>query len=200
MKVRYLDIDMKDGMGGEDRHTLLPIGYAILDRGARTVKAPALRAADCATSPAYRHQPLTAEHARAFDEHWSARGGEARLTLSEEELVVRKRERAAGAVEVEKHVDTERVSRAIPLTHEEVVVERHAVSGAAAAPGSIGAEELRVPLMAEEAVVEKRVVPKEEVVVRTREVTENEVVEATLRREHAEVHRDGAPGPADGER
>ena len=51
-------------------------------------------------------------------------------------------------------------------------------------------EDIRIPLHAEEAVVEKRVVPTEEIVVRKREVVENEGVDATLRREHAEVERE----------
>ena len=52
---------------------------------------------------------------------------------------------------------------------------------------TIGEEHIRVPLSAEEAVVEKRVVPKEELVVRKQEVTEERMVEADLRTERAEV-------------
>lgn len=196
MKVRYLDVDMKDGMGGaEDRHTLLPIGYAQLDRDSRTVRATTLRAADCATAPAYGRTPLTHQGADEMDDHWRGRGtadNETHMTLSEEQLAVRKRERAAGEVEIEKQVVTERVSQAVPLTHDEVVVERRPAEGGMVAGGTIGGEEhIRVPLTAEEAVVDKRVVPKEELVVRTQSVTENEVVEADLRRETAEVTRDG---------
>jgi stress response protein YsnF len=40
-------------------------------------------------------------------------------------------------------------------------------------------------------VVQKRVVPREELVVRKREVQEREVVEADLRRERIDVNRDG---------
>ena len=118
------------------------------------------------------------------------RGTEERLTLSEEELAIGKREVRAGEVEVEKRVETEHVRREVPLTHEEVTVERRPLDGMVAAGGlnnTIGEEHIRVGLTAEEAVVEKRVVPKEELVVRKQEVTEERVVEADLRSEHAEV-------------
>ena len=116
-----------------------------------------------------------------------------RLVLSEEELAVGKRDVRAGEVEVTKRVETERVAEDVTLRHDEVEVERRPITeGYAAGGATIGQEEeIRIPLHAEEAVVEKRVVPKEEVVVRKREVAENEVVEADLRRERAEVHREG---------
>jgi uncharacterized protein (TIGR02271 family) len=194
MKVRYLDVDLREGMAdGSERHALVPIGYAVLDRDSRTVRATGLQSAELGGLPAYEHRPLTHQAATDLDNHWTARGatsGEARITLSEEQLAVRKRERAAGAVEVEKHVETQHVRESVPLSHEEVTVERRPVTDPMAATGRIGEEHIRVPLSSEEAVVDKRVVPKEELVVRKQEVTENEVVEADLRRERAEVHRD----------
>ena len=117
-----------------------------------------------------------------------------RLVLSEEELAVGKRAVNAGEVEITKRVETQRVSEPVTLRHDEVEVERRPISdGYSAAGATIGeSEEIRIPLQAEEAVVEKRVVPTEEVVVRTREVAETEMVEADLRKEHADVHREGA--------
>jgi uncharacterized protein (TIGR02271 family) len=119
------------------------------------------------------------------------RGAEERLTLSEEELAIGKREVRAGEVEIEKRVETEHVRREVPLTHDEVTVERRPIEGGMVAAGglgnTIGEEHIRVPLSAEEAVVEKRVVPKEELVVRTQQVTEERMVEADLRTERAEV-------------
>ena len=115
-----------------------------------------------------------------------------RLILSEEELAVGKREVAAGEVEVSKRVETEHARENVTLRHDEVEIERRPVTDGYAARGAtIGeSEEIRIPLHAEEAVVEKRVVPTEEIVVRKREVAENEVVEADLRKERAEVERD----------
>ena len=115
-----------------------------------------------------------------------------RLVLSEEELAIGKRQVAAGEVGVRKTVESHRVHEEVPLRHDEVEVERRPITdGYSAAGARIGEEEdIRIPLHAEEAVVEKRVVPKEELVVRKREVTETEMVDTDLRRERAEVDRE----------
>ena len=115
-----------------------------------------------------------------------------RLVLSEEQLAVGKREVEAGEVGIRKHVETEHVHENVELRHEEVEVERRPITdGYSAAGATIGEnEEIRIPLHAEEAVVEKRVVPTEELVVRKREVVENQPIDTELRRERAEVDRE----------
>jgi uncharacterized protein (TIGR02271 family) len=124
----------------------------------------------------------------------------ARLVLSEEELAIGKREVRAGEVEVNKRVETERVRDDVTLRREEVEVERRPITNAYDAAGAtIGEDEsIRIPLHAEEAVVEKRVVPKEEIVVRKHDVADTEMVEADLRRERAEVHSEGRVREAEG--
>lgn len=112
-----------------------------------------------------------------------SRGQERRITLSEEQLAVGKRQVQAGEVNLRKAVDTQHVQQQVGLMHEEVSIERAPLSGADAQNLTIGEETIRVPLTREEAVVEKRVVGTEEVVVRTRDVTENQTVEADLRKE-----------------
>jgi hypothetical protein len=64
MKVRYLDVDLDDGVVGEagERHVLIPIGYARLDRERDCVRVDALAAADLAALPAYDQGPLSREH------------------------------------------------------------------------------------------------------------------------------------------
>jgi uncharacterized protein (TIGR02271 family) len=117
---------------------------------------------------------------------------DARLTLSEEELAVGKRRMEAGEVDIHKRVETEHVSRPVTTTREEAVIERRPITDASMAAGArIEGDEIHVPLMEEEAVVEKRVVPKEELVVKKREVQETETVEADLRRERVDVDREG---------
>jgi uncharacterized protein (TIGR02271 family) len=115
-----------------------------------------------------------------------------RLVLSEEELAIGKRQVAAGEVGVHKTVETRHVHEEVPLRHEEVEIERRPITdGYSAAGATIGEDQdLRIQLHAEEAVVEKRVVPTEEIVVRKREVETTEMVDTTLRREHAEVDRE----------
>jgi uncharacterized protein (TIGR02271 family) len=117
-----------------------------------------------------------------------ARGQEARMTVSREELVVGKRQVQAGEATLRKTVETEHVRESVPLMHEEVTIERHPISGTSGVNATIGQDqEIRVPLMAEEAIAEKRVVGEEEVVLRKHQVEENRTVEADLRRERVDV-------------
>jgi len=114
-----------------------------------------------------------------------ARGQERRIVLSEEQLSVGKRQVQAGEVNLRTTVETERVQEQVRLSHDEVSIERRPLTAADAAGADLDIREetIRVPLTREEAVVEKRVVPVEEVVVRTNTVTENQTVEDTVRRE-----------------
>jgi uncharacterized protein (TIGR02271 family) len=95
-------------------------------------------------------------------------------------------------VELRKSVETEHVRETVPLRHDEVTLERRPITDAKlAANAQIGGDqEIRVPLMREEAVVQKQAVPREELIIRRRIVTENRTVEADVRRERLNV--DGA--------
>jgi uncharacterized protein (TIGR02271 family) len=121
----------------------------------------------------------------------SVRGveGEQRLTLSEEELAVGKRQVQKGETVVGKTVETEHVAQSVPVTSERVVVERRPVEGGmrAATAGDIREESIRVPVREEEIVAEKRAVAKEEVVIRKEVETRDANVEADLQRERLEV-------------
>ncbi|HEV2736350.1 MAG TPA: DUF2382 domain-containing protein [Longimicrobiaceae bacterium] len=120
-------------------------------------------------------------------------GDEARLTLSEEELNLRKQRMSAGEVDIHKRVETEHVSTPVTTMREEAVVERRPISDATLQAGTarIEGDEIRIPLMEEEVIVEKRVVPTEELVVRKHTVQETETVEADLRKERVDVDQQG---------
>jgi uncharacterized protein (TIGR02271 family) len=132
---------------------------------------------------------------------------ELRMRRSEEELRVGTREREAGAVRVRKRVRTDRERILVPKKRVEVTVERVPVEGGAAstvdeaAGPEIREDEIVVPVVEEEVVVEKRPVVKEEIRIRKEVVEETEVVEADIRREEVEVaderERDIPPGGAD---
>jgi uncharacterized protein (TIGR02271 family) len=114
--------------------------------------------------------------------------GEAQVTRAEEELAVGKRQVQAGEVGVRKTVETERVREQVPITREEVEIERRPVeAGADVGRVDVREDEIRVPLMAEEVVAEKRVVPKEQLIIRKRPVTRQQTVEADVRKERIEV-------------
>lgn len=120
------------------------------------------------------------------------KSNEAHLTRSEEELVVGKRQVQAGEVDLRKTVETEHVSKTVPLMHEEIEVERHAISGDALDRNvEIGEQDIRIPLSAEEAVVEKRVVGKEEIVVTKHATEDTKNVEADLRKERIDIDKQG---------
>jgi uncharacterized protein (TIGR02271 family) len=90
-------------------------------------------------------------------------------------------------------VHTERESLTVPKKRVEVTVERVPVEGTAsegdetASAPQIGDEEIVVPVVEEEIVVEKRPVVKEEIRIRKDVVEEVEVVEEDIRREEVEI-------------
>jgi uncharacterized protein (TIGR02271 family) len=103
--------------------------------------------------------------------------------LREEQLSTRKHEVEAGEVEVGKRVVSEKQTLDVPVTRDEVQVERKAVSPRPA-EGDIGeGDTVRVPLRAEEVEVEKRSMVTEEVELHKTPVTENRRVEETVRHE-----------------
>ena len=126
---------------------------------------------------------------------------EARVTRSEEELAIGKRAVEAGEVGVRKTVETERVRESVPVTREEVTVERRPIeAGAAAADVELREDTIRVPITEEEVTVEKRVVPKEELVIKKEAVQEERVVEDTVRKEHIDVDEQGRRSRSPGSR
>jgi uncharacterized protein (TIGR02271 family) len=121
------------------------------------------------------------------------RSEERRIPLAEEELEVQRRAREAGEVRVRKDVITEEKQVTVPVTREEVIVERVPVaSGSQEARGAFGEEEeISVPVMEEEIEIKKRPVVKEEVRVRKEIHAEERTASATTRREVAEVEEEG---------
>lgn len=115
-----------------------------------------------------------------------------RVELREEELDVDTRKVQAGEVRLRKEVVTEQRNIEVPVTREEVVVERHPVSGREATDSISGEDEdIRIPLMEEEVDVQKRAVVREEVSLGKREVTETRNVSDTVRREEARIDAEG---------
>jgi uncharacterized protein (TIGR02271 family) len=111
---------------------------------------------------------------------------ELRVQRTEEELRAGTRERDAGALNVRKRVVTERERMEVPTRREEVTVDRVPVEGEAT-EAEIGDDEVRVPVIEEEVVVEKRPVAKEEIRIRKDVVEDTEVVEEDVRREEVEI-------------
>lgn len=99
-----------------------------------------------------------------------------------------------------KYVVTEEQTRQVPVSHEEVTIEREPITDAninSATDGpQIGEEEHEVILHAERPVVEKEVTPVERIRLGTETVTEDATVTETVRKEQVELDdNSGDHGP-----
>jgi uncharacterized protein (TIGR02271 family) len=116
------------------------------------------------------------------------------MTRSEEELRVGTAERERGRVRLRKYIVEDEVTQTVPVRREEIRVEREPITDAnvdAATDGpAISEEEHEVVLHEEEAVVEKRVVPKERVRLDKDVETDERQVSETVRKEQVDVDDD----------
>ena len=117
---------------------------------------------------------------------------ELRVQRSEEELRAGTREREAGSVNVRKRVRTHRERVEVPTRREEVSVEWTPLSGETT-EAQIGADEVSVPVVEDEIVVQKKPVAKEEIRVRKDVVSDRQIVEEDVRREEVEIEDDTRP-------
>jgi uncharacterized protein (TIGR02271 family) len=111
---------------------------------------------------------------------------ELRVQRSEEELRAGTREREAGRLNVRKRVRTDREQVRVPTRREEVSVERVPVNEEGTG-AEIGEDEVSMPVVEDEVVVDKRSVVKEEIRVRKDVVEDEEVVEEDVRKEEVDV-------------
>jgi uncharacterized protein (TIGR02271 family) len=179
MKVRYLTIELDKGAvsAQADHSVRVPISRARVHEAERKVVLDITgeNLKNFATAPAHP---------------W--RDDQIKMTRSAEDVRIGKREVKAGEVEVKKGVETERITEPVTLRHEEVDIERRPVTGSAASRDvQISAQEIRVPVTEEEAIVEKRPVIKEEVVISKRPVEERDTVETDVRKERIDVEHHG---------
>ncbi len=113
-----------------------------------------------------------------------------RVPLREEELVVGKRQEEVGHVHLHKDVVTEQQNVAVPVSHEEVQIERVAVDPAATSDDAFVERDIDVPVMGEDVVAGKRVKAAEEIRLHKETVTEQQQVSDTVRKERLHVEGD----------
>jgi len=117
------------------------------------------------------------------------------MTRSEEQLRVGTQTVESGRARLRKFVVTENVTTTVPVSHEEVRIEREPITdaniGNALDGPAISEEEHEVVLHAERPVVAKEAVPVERVRLDTQTVTEQETVTDTVRKEQIETDTDG---------
>ena len=113
------------------------------------------------------------------------------MTLSEERLDVGTRSEEVGRARLRKYVVTENVTETVPVSREEVRIEREPITdaniGNAMDGPAISEEEHEVTLHAETPVVAKEAVPVERVRLDKTTVTEQATVSEGLRKEEIEV-------------
>jgi uncharacterized protein (TIGR02271 family) len=122
---------------------------------------------------------------------------EQRIQLISEVLRVRKDRVQRGEVRLRKEVVTETQNIEVPVTREELVVERVPVENrdAGAAQVGSGEKEIRVPLTEERVNVEKKPVVTEEVRVGKRQVQDTKRVADTVQHEELRSDQDGDVQP-----
>jgi uncharacterized protein (TIGR02271 family) len=132
--------------------------------------------------------PTAAGTARDADD------GDGAMTRSEEELRVGTTSQETGRARLRKYVETEDVTKTVPVSREEVRVEREPVTDenrdAAMSGPDISEGEHEVVLHEEEVVAEKQAVPKERIRLEKDSVTDEQEVSDTVRKERVEVDGD----------
>jgi uncharacterized protein (TIGR02271 family) len=117
------------------------------------------------------------------------------MTRSEERLHVGTEKVESGRARLRKYVVTEDQTVTVPVSHEEVRLEREPITdanvGSATAGPDISEEEHEVVLTEERPVVEKETVPVERVRLGTETVTEDRQVNEQVRKEQVE-YEDGS--------
>lgn len=125
---------------------------------------------------------------RNLDRGQASGEGMQNIQLLGELLRVHKDRVNRGEVRIRKEIVTENQTVQVPVTREELVIERHAVNGETPASGSIGSsQEIRIPLTEETASIDKATVVREEVTVGKRATTQNRDLSGEVRHEELVV-------------
>ena len=213
-------VAVKSGLFGS-HVSIVPLSRGSWDGNALTVPfdKDAIQAAphhdpDVALSPAdeddlYRHYGITGTQQSTASEGRRDRAGESgvqgrdtsgpttddAMTRSEERLRVGTEQREAGRARLRKHIVTENVSTTVPVSHEEVTLEREPITdanrGDAHAGPGISEEEHEVTLHAQRPVVATEAVAVERIKLGTETVTETETVGGDVRKEQIEFDSAG---------
>ena len=133
----------------------------------------------------------TTEMGRQAGQHSTpVREGDVTVPVREEELIAQKTQGEAGRVHVSKDVVEEQQTLNVPVTREEVTVERVPVQGQAATdigPDAFTERDIDVPVMGEQVTAEKRAKVNEEVHLHKRAITENQQISDTVKKERVNV-------------
>ncbi|WMJ81770.1 YsnF/AvaK domain-containing protein [Clostridium sp. MB40-C1] len=116
---------------------------------------------------------------------------EGKLTLHKEEIDINKSKVQKGEVELSKEIIEEQKTVDVPVTHEEVVIERRSVDNEASDTPISDEETIRIPVSEEQVNVDKHTLVTGEVSAHKREVQETKRVDENLKREEARINTNG---------
>jgi uncharacterized protein (TIGR02271 family) len=197
--IRYL------GIQADGSVRMVPIGVTEINEGTHEIVLTRADMTDLDKLPAFQEE-ATAERDRGYfsrffpeEKELNYRRPEFKhrsnvLQLIEERLSVGKREKQVGEAIARKRSETHPVEETVQLRREHVEVERHPVNKPLseteyAQTGGRPLEtdqEIRMPVMGEEAVIEKKPYVKEEVTLRKEATTETKTIRDQVRSEELE--------------
>ncbi|GAA4285832.1 PRC and DUF2382 domain-containing protein [Georgenia daeguensis] len=118
------------------------------------------------------------------------RDRDASVVRSEEQVDIGTRRREAGKARLRKYTVTEHVTKTVPVTREEVRVEREPIRPGDTTAGAFGDDEAEVTLHEDEVVVDKETVPVERVSLDKDTVVEDRQVSEEVRKERVDADID----------
>jgi len=120
-----------------------------------------------------------------------------KMLLRKEELDIKKDRVRTGEVEVSKEIIDENRSVDVPVSHEEIVIERNAIDNEPTDRPIRAEDSIHIPVSREKVEVGKHTVITGEVAVKKRAVDDIHHVDENLKHEEIRVHKDGDPNIVD---
>jgi uncharacterized protein (TIGR02271 family) len=122
---------------------------------------------------------------------------EATLRLRKEKLNITKNKVQKGEVELGKEIIEEQKTVDVPLTREEVVIERRPLNNETCDSAITNEETIRIPVSEERVDIDKQTVVTGEISAHKRAIENTEHIDETLKREEAKINRIGDPDVVD---
>ena len=122
---------------------------------------------------------------------------DAKLQLRKEELDINKSRVQKGEVEIGKEIIEEEKAVDVPVSREEVVIERRTLNNEASDSPITDEETIRIPVSEEKVDVDKHTVVTGEISAHKRAIEDTEHIDETLKREEARINRIGNPDVVD---
>ena len=115
----------------------------------------------------------------------------AKLSLRKEELDISKSRVQKGDVEIGKEILEERKEVDVPVSREEVVIERRSINNEASDCPITSEETIKIPVSEEKVDVDKHTVVTGEILARKHELENTAHIDETLKREEARINKTG---------